>query len=114
MTTKTTTTWKEHLEHAIERMNSTIVDDIRIVNSVSRSVDTFSAIASRSVDTFSAIVEADGIRFVILITDKRFIVRPASPGPFRHVFNRHSMPSGRRYLTHQAIESVVDIMAVMA
>ena len=99
----TSTTWEEHLEHAIERMQSTMVDDIQIVNS-----------ASRSVDAFSAIVEADGIRFVILITNKRFIVRPASPGPFRHVFNRHSMPSGRRYLTHQAVESIVDIMAVMA
>ena len=105
--TMTTNTWKQHLEHAIERMlafkNSTIVDDIRIVNS-----------ASRSADAFSAIVDADGIRFVILITEKRFIVRPDSPSPFKCVFNRHSMPSGRRYLTHQAIESIIDIMAVMA
>ena len=103
MTINTMTTWEEHLKHAIDRMQSTIVDDIRVIKS-----------ASRSVDAFSAIVDADGIRFIVLITDKRFIVRPASPGPFRHVFNRYSMPSGRRYLTHQAIESVVDIMAVMA
>ena len=101
--TNSLVTWEDHLRHAIDRMQSTIVDDIRIVNS-----------ASRSVDAFSAIVDADGIRFIVLITDKRFIVRPASPSPFRHVFNRHSMPSGRRYLAHQAIESIVDLMGVMA
>ena len=113
MTIKTTTTWEENLEHAIDRMHSTIVDDIRIVKTVPVFVDHHNP-ESRPSDRFSAIVEADGIRFVILITDKRFIVRPASPGPFRCVFNRHSIPSGRRYLMHQAIESVVDIMAVMA
>ena len=113
MTIKTTTTWEENLEHAIDRMHSTIVDDIRIVKTVPVFFDHQNP-ESRPSDRFSAIVEADGIRFVILITDKRFIVRPASPSPFRCVFNRHSMPSGRRYLTHQAIESIVDIMAVMA
>ena len=113
MTIKTTTTWEDHLKHAIDRMHSTIVDDIRIVKTAPVFVDHHNP-ESIPADRFSAILEADGIRFVVLITDKRFIVRPASPSPLRCVFNRHSMPSGRRYLTHQAIESIVDIMAVMA
>tara|TARA_R110000803_G_scaffold10124_1_gene31323 strand:+ start:371 stop:721 length:351 start_codon:yes stop_codon:yes gene_type:complete len=111
--TNSLVTWEDHLRHAIDRMQSTIVDEIRIVKTVPVFVDHHNP-ESRPSNRFSAIVEADGIRFVILVTDKRFIVRPASPSPFRCVFNRHSMPPGRRYLMHQAIESIVDLMGVMA
>lgn len=100
-------TWREHLQRAIDdaeaRHPMGLGRHYRIVDS-----------ASRTVDAFSAMVDADGIRFAILVTSSRLIVRPCSPAPVRSVRRRDLMPPGRAYAMAAAVESIGEQMDIIA
>lgn len=100
------TTWREHLQRAIDDVESRhpmgLGCHYQIVDS-----------ASRADDAFSAMVDADGIRFAIVVTASRLIVRPCSPAPVRSVRHRGSMPPGRAYVMADAVSSIRDQMGII-
>ncbi len=100
-------TWREHLQRAIDdaeaRRPMGLGRHYRIIDS-----------ASRTVDAFSAMVDADGIRFAIVVNDSRMIVRPTVPAPVRLVRKRDSMPDGRAYPMALAIESIGEQLDIIA
>jgi len=103
-------TWREHLQHAIDdaeaRSPMGLGRQFLIIDS-----------ASRTVDAFSAMVDVDGIRFAILVSASRMIVRPTSPNVprwARLVARRDSMPTGRAYAMAYAVESIGEQLDIIA
>lgn len=100
-------TWREHLQRAIDdaeaRAPMGLGRQFRIIDS-----------ASRTVDAFSAMIDADGMRFAIVVNESRMIVRPCFPAPVRSVRKRESMPSGRAYAMADAIESIGEQLDIIA
>lgn len=100
-------TWREHLQRAIDDAESRspmgMGRQYRIIDS-----------ASRTVDAFSAMVDVDGIRFAIVVTASRMIVRPCFPAPVQSVRRRDSMPPGRAYAMADAIQSIGEQMDIIA
>lgn len=100
-------TWREHLQRAIDDAEACapmgLGRQFRIIDS-----------ASRTVDAFSAMIDADGMRFAIVVNESRMIVRPCFPAPVRSVRKRESMPSGRAYAMADAIESIGEQLDIIA
>jgi len=100
-------TWREHLQHAIDvaeaRSPMGLGREYRILGS-----------ASRTADTFSAMIDVDGMRFAIVVSESRMIVRPCFPAPVRSVRKRESMPTGRAYAMADAVQSIGDQLDIIA
>ena len=100
-------TWREHLQRAIDDAEA------RHPMGLGRHFNIIDS-ASRTIDAFSAMVDVDGIRFAIVVTASRMIVRPCFPATVQSVRRRDSMPHGRAYAMADAIQSIGEQMDILA
>ena len=100
-------TWREHLQRAIDDAES------RAPMGLGRHYQIVDS-ASRTVDAFSAMIDVDGMRFAIVVSESRMIVRPCFPAPVRSVRKRESMPTGRAYAMADAVESIGEQLDIIA
>jgi hypothetical protein len=100
-------TWREHLQHAIDDAEA------RYPMGIGRQFSIIDS-ASRTADTFSAMIDVDGMRFAIVVNESRMIVRPCFPAPVRSVRKRELMPTGRAYAMADAVQSIGEQLDIIA